>query len=191
MTKYLLSIILILVMWVFYIIYKEFAKWEENIITRVEEDPGLEQLLSEYISEDNFREELEAGLSKEMFIVYCRVKLINRLNDDIDNRKFNSYITVNKLGVSTFRTAAEKYINYSEKITSELELIFIENISRNVELAAMFEEEYNESLKEFGEDPDKDLELHPTVQEIHEPETEEIDEITLADISSTGTVEDI
>lgn len=190
-TKGILGIALLLYLWIMYIIYKFARKEEKNLADKLLSSSEVMDILLNHITENEFEEELDDVLYTELFTNNCKEKLLTIFNYDLESNVFDSYIKNNKLNTTAFKNSMENIIKDSDIVHSMFENMLLERMSRNIDYAIEVDKIHMEFVKEFDDESDEDLELHPIVSNSNELETEDDREITLADISSTGTVEDL
>lgn len=187
-------IILVLIILLGYYINSRISKSEkedkkhkdESINTLIDHNSILYQTIYDTITDEFLNDELNHMISRELFKLFAREKLYDYIKLQINTNEYHFHISSDVL-----KEAATKIIYNDNDIDNILNKMFDSQLGLNISECEEQFKEHEIFIKQFNENSKVDLELHPKESKFDESESEETGEITLDDIISTGTVEDI
>lgn len=139
------------------------------------------------IKPELFEFQLNHMISKDLFKVSAKEELFDLFKLKINSNEYRStYI----LSSNILKENAENIIFNDKDIDLLIGKIFDDQVEKNISECENITNEHLEFINQFNENSESDLELHPRESNIDESETEEIEEISLDKIISTGTTED-
>ena len=166
--------------------YSTLYAWVMNEIDNLNEDIG-------FTSEKSF---ISTYIDTSIQSVYN--KLINKVDTDgVDwvgipgkfiNPEYSDYVQENFKNIII--ESANEILN-GQTVKERLTAHFITSIRHNIKKAYDIEQNAINYNNKFGEEPDGEPELHPAEINIGSNDSSDIDEKSIEELSTTGTVEDI
>ncbi len=137
------------------------------------------------INPELFNNSLNHMISKDLFKLSAKDELFDFIKLKINEREYES-----SLSSGTLKDMAEKIIYDDKDIDLLIGKIFDDQIEKNISECQTITDEHMKFINQFNENSETDLELHPKESNNDESESEEIEEIDLETIISTGTTEE-
>lgn len=139
------------------------------------------------IKPELFKNQLDHMISKDLFKLSSKEVLFDLFKMRINNNEYKSHYVIS---TNVLKEKVEDLIYKNKEIDLLIGKIFDDQIEKNISECEYITNEHLEFINQFNENSKSDLELHPKESNIDESETDEIDEISLDKIISTGTTED-
>ena len=156
----------------------------------VNENSELYKLIKEYV---HISVELalgNGGYDYKYFKANIMESFIYVLNKKIEDHGPVVLSAESKITKENLDISVRSIMNMPE-IDAEISRLFVNAISTNIAEATEHERNAIENNKEYDKAPGNDEELHPRIPMLEDHMEEEINEISIDALSTTGTVEDI
>lgn len=158
---------------------------KDNII--IDKDSVLYRDICNEIKPELFKNQLDHMISKDLFKLSAKEVLFDLFKVRINNGEYKSHYIIS---TNILKGKVEDLIYKDKEIDLLIGKIFDDQIEKNISECEYITNEHLEFINRFNENSKSDLELHPRESNIDESETDEIEEIGLDKIISTGTTED-
>ena len=158
---------------------------KDNVI--IDKNSVLFRDICNEIKPELFGNQLNHMINKDLFKLSAKEELFDLFKLKINNNEYKSYYV---LSTNVLKGKVEDLIFDNKEIDLLIGKIFDDQIEKNISECEYITNEHMEFINQFNENSKSDLELHPKETNIDESETEEIEEISLDKIISTGTTED-
>lgn len=153
----------------------------------IDKDSVLYRDICNEIKPELFKNQLDHMVSKDLFKLSSKEVLFDLFKMRINNGEYKSHYVIS---TNVLKEKVEDIIYKNKDIDLLIGKIFDDQIEKNISECEYITNEHLEFINQFNENSKSDLELHPKESNIDESETDEIDEISLDKIISTGTTED-
>lgn len=181
----ILAICIIIAFVVICLVVNNKSDLKNNII--IDKNSILFRDICNEIKPELFKFQLDHMVSKDLFKLSAKEELFDLFKLKINNDEYKSYYV---LSTNVLKGKVEDLIYENKDIDLLIGKIFDDQIEKNISECEYITNEHLEFINQFDENSKSDLELHPKESNIDESETEEIEEISLDKIISTGTTED-
>lgn len=164
---------------------KEDAELHSAISRLTAHDSFLYKRIQDVLNDEFLIDELNHMISKDLFKLFAREKIYDYMKLEINTDQCHSHISKDIL-----KNAVTQIIYEDSEIDSMLNNIFNAQLTINLSECENNLKEHQKFVDQFNENSKSDLELHPKEPISEVSEENDIPELSLDDIISTGTVED-